>query len=296
MKSASAPLIALLATRQFNYAGLYQYLLVGGGNLYYCSGDTDIRYGGNTYSAGGSVGPYFDTTGNKAKAHWKIGLEVDTVTFDVMPGSSTVSGQALLSAVRQGVFDGAELTYSGAYWPKQAYQTPIVPTGVVIKQVGRVAEFDAGRSLATPTVNSHLELLNQNMPRNLYQSGCVNTLYDASCTLNSATYAVSGTALTGSTGSVINATIANPTGYFDLGKITFTSGANNGVSRSVKAYSSGSPGTISLVSPFPSTPANGDTFTIYPGCNKTQSTCSSKFSNLVNFRGFPYIPDPATGV
>src|SRR4051794_9280503 len=102
MKSASAPLIALLATRQFNYAGLYQFSLVGGTSLYYCSGDTDVLTGGHTYSAGGTTGPYFDTAGNKAKAHWKRGLEVDTLTFDVMPGSSTINGQAFLSAVRQG--------------------------------------------------------------------------------------------------------------------------------------------------------------------------------------------------
>ena len=31
-------------------------------------------------------------------------------------------------------------------------------------------------------------------------------------------------------------------------------------------------------------------FTAYPGCDKTQATCSSsKFSNLVNFEGFPYV-------
>src|SRR3954468_17916255 len=115
---------ALLASRQFNYAGLYQFTLIGGGVPYYCSGDTDISFGGNLYTAGGTTGPYFDTTDNKAKAHWKVGVEVDTLTFDVLPGSSAVNGQAFLSAIRQGIFDGAELTFSHAYWPQQAYQTP----------------------------------------------------------------------------------------------------------------------------------------------------------------------------
>jgi hypothetical protein len=41
-------------------------------------------------------------------------------------------------------------------------------------------------------------------------------------------------------------------------------------------------------------PAPGDTFIAYPGCDKTQSTCSGKFSNLVNFGGSPYIPVPET--
>ena len=297
MKSASTPLKNLLATRQFNLARLYQFSLINGGTLYYTSGDTDVLWGGNTYVSGNNGGLLFDTKSNKAKCHWKVGVEVDTLLFDVLPGANaTINGQAFLQAIIQGVFDGAELTVLNAYWPQQAWQTPIVPTGVITVFVGRVAEIDAGRSIATFNVNSHLELLNQNMPRNLYQSGCLNTLYDSACTLNAATYGVSGTALTGSTTSVINATIANATGYFDRGKIIFTSGVNNGVARSVKTYLAGTPGTISLISPFPSAPAIGDTFTIYPGCDKTQATCTAKFNNLANFRGFPYIPINQTGV
>jgi hypothetical protein len=38
-------------------------------------------------------------------------------------------------------------------------------------------------------------------------------------------------------------------------------------------------------------------FTAYPGCDKTQTTCASnKFSNLVNFEGFPYVPAPETAI
>ena len=296
MKSASPALIALLGTRQFNFCGLYAFSLIGGGNLYYTGGDTDVLFGGNLYTAGGTTGAYFDTTSNAAKAHWKLGVEVDTLTFDVLPAAATVNSQPLLTAIRQGVFDGAELTFSHAYWPQQAYQTPVVPTGAVVMFVGRVAETDWGRSLATFTVNSHLELLNQSMPRNLYQSGCVNTLYDSSCTLAQATFAVNATALTGSTASVVSATIANATGYFDLGKVKFTGGVNSGVSRSVKTYVAGSPGTISLLSPLPNAPANGDTFKIYPGCDKTQNTCAARFSNQSNFRGMRFIPENSTGV
>ena len=46
-------------------------------------------------------------------------------------------------------------------------------------------------------INSHLELLNQKMPRNLYQASCINSLYDASCTLNRESFAANGTAGSG---------------------------------------------------------------------------------------------------
>ena len=43
-----------------------------------------------------------------------------------------------------------------------------------------------------------------------------------------------------------------------------------------------------LSMPFPI--QKGDTFTAYPGCDRYFSTCKESFNNVVNFRGFPYIP------
>jgi len=41
----------------------------------------------------------------------------------------------------------------------------------------------------------------------------------------------------------------------------------------------------------------GDTVRIAPGCDLTKETCVNKFNNVVNFGGFPYIPNknPFTG-
>jgi len=80
-------------------------------------------------------------------------------------------------------------------------------------------------------------------------------------------------------------------GWFDMGTVTFMSGANAGVSRTVKSYS---PGTLSFSLPWPNVPAVGDTFTAYAGCDKQQSTCGSKFSNLVRFSAEPFIPAAET--
>lgn len=296
MKAASPALQALLATRNFAMADLYTFTLIGGGVLRYTSYDVDVSFGGNTWTAGGTTGPFLDRTDNKAKCHWKIGVEVDQLIFDLLPGAALVNGQPFLSAVRQGVFDGAELELDRAFFPPPAAGAApsIAGTGTIILFVGRVAEVDCGRGVATFNINSHLELLNQNLPLNLYQAPCLNTLFDASCALSRAAFAVSGTVAAGSTAFVVNATLAQASGYFDLGSIVFTSGANDGVSRSVKSYSAGSPGMLVLLSPLPNAPAPGDTFQAFPGCDKTQATCTNKFSNLVNFRGFPYIPTPAT--
>ena len=54
--------------------------------------------------------------------------------------------------------------------------------------------------------------------------------------------------------------------------------------------------SLTLGYPLQSTPAPGDTFTVYYGCDHTPGTCQSKFNNLANFRGFPYIPPPQMAV
>ena len=297
MKPATSQLITLLGTRQFGWCKLFQFDLANGASLYYCSGDVDIKIGSQVYSCGNPGGPFFETEGNLACPQWNVGLQVETLQFDFAPGSGLISGQPITQAIQQGIFDGAQLTMSSCYWPQQAYINPLVPTGAIIEFVGRCGDMIPSRTRVTVNANSHTELLDQNMPRNVYQAGCLNTLYDSACTLNQASFAVNGSIVgSGSSQSIVFASMSQATGYFDLGKIKFTSGALNGLTTSVKSYTKGTPGPIAFNIPMPTAPANGDTFTIYPGCDKTSTTCTNKFSNFVNFRGFPTIPDSATGV
>ena len=78
-----------------------------------------------------------------------------------------------------------------------------------------------------------------------------------------------------------------------MGALTFTSGANVGMTRTVKAYGSG---LFRFALQLPSPPAAGDTFTVYPGCPKTKEACASKFNNVIHFRGYPYVPPAETAL
>jgi hypothetical protein len=71
-----------------------------------------------------------------------------------------------------------------------------------------------------------------------------------------------------------------------------TSGANQGFSRAVKLWTSGS---FTLQNPLPWVVATGDTFTAYAGCDKQFTTCGL-FGNEPNYGGQPYIPDPTTAI
>jgi hypothetical protein len=80
--------------------------------------------------------------------------------------------------------------------------------------------------------------------------------------------------------------------YFTGGLLSWISGANKGLAMEVKLFTSGvgPGGELKLFLPMPYTIAENDRFLIWPGCNKTLAHCSTKFNNVVNFRGEPHLP------
>lgn len=284
MKSASAALIALLSTqRQYFMADLYTFTLAGGTVLRFAAADTDIRVGATTFAGNG---PLF----SRGSTRVVLGIEVDSLDVTVAADDThLVGGVPFLQAVTTGALDGALLTVERAFMAAWGDTS----AGTIVLFSGRVAETTASRTEARLTVRSDLELLNIKMPRNLYQPGCVHTLFDAGCTLTKAAWAVATSTSANSTANVLNCGLVQAAGFFDLGTVTFTGGPNAGVSRTVKSYT---PGVLALSYPLPKTPTLGDTFTAYPGCDKKQATCGTKFVNLGSFRGFPYVPVPETAL
>jgi hypothetical protein len=302
-ETSSGATLALLQSRAFVYADLYTFTLPSGPVLRYSAGDLDIGYGGNSWS---SKSVRFDTDSSKATAHWKIGLDVDTWQVVVYPrpideltGAAwpdTIGSTPWLRAAVGGALDGALVTVDRAYFPSwpAPQAIPIAPTGVLRIFAGRVAEVDCGRSGAVISVNSHLELLNIQMPRNLYQAGCSHTLFDAGCTLVEANFSITGSVAAGSSQSTIVSTAVTPggSGTYALGRVLMTSGANTGFGRSVRRWSGG---VLTLMAPFYFPIETGDSFTAWPGCDKQFATCQA-FSNQANFGGQRFIPAPETAI
>lgn len=80
-------------------------------------------------------------------------------------------------------------------------------------------------------------------------------------------------------------------GIFTGGKLTWTSGANDGLSVEIKEHRMVSGhARLSLWQAMPEAIASGDTCVVTAGCDKRFATCRDRFSNAVNFRGFPHIP------
>ena len=81
--------------------------------------------------------------------------------------------------------------------------------------------------------------------------------------------------------------LGSDSGYFDYGVITFTGGLNNGLSEDIRSYV---PGQFTLGVPFPFAVAVTDPYSVVAGCDKSSNTCKTRFSNILNFRGEPFLP------
>ena len=300
-------LVDLINGAQFVYAHLYTITLAGGaGTLRLTDADLNITDGTNTWD---SRGVRVSLEGSKQLAHWKRGLDLDTWLLVFLPraiddisGASfpdTINGVPWIQAALYGALDGADVQIDRAFfsaWP-QPYQLLNTPVGILTVFAGRAAEIDCDDTQVAVTVNDYRELLATKMPRNAFQAGCRFTLYDTGCALNPATFVKAGMAIGGSTQAMIVSAPIVPggSGTFALGKLTMTSGLNNGFSRTVRRWDSSAGGTFYLLNPFPFTVVPGDTFNVYPGCDKSQTACTA-FANLANFGGQSYIPAAETSI
>ncbi|MBB6251705.1 DUF2163 domain-containing protein [Nitrospirillum iridis] len=255
--------------------------------------DRDISHGGTTWSA---AGPRI------ARSSWssKAQLEVPEMTVTIDSAASELLGDVPVNAfVNNGGFDGTRIRLERALTPTAS----TAAFGTILLFEGRVSTATAGRMRASLTVKGDLLLLDQQMPRNLYQANCLHTLYDSGCAVLRSRYTWTNSVGQGSiVGTIVPATpltslAADGAGHaldpqaFAQGAVSFTGGMNAGVVRSIKVVSGGN---LGLAYPLPHAPAVGDPFQITYGCDHTAATCKARFNNLANIRAFPYIPAAET--
>jgi Phage conserved hypothetical protein BR0599/Uncharacterized conserved protein (DUF2163) len=311
MRSVSAKTTSLLSGRQYLVADLFDITLQTGQEYHFTSFDVPLN-GVSIFSP--AAGPFNYSTGLSIKrGEMKRAAGTDggqlkitlSPRFDSPAAPVLINGYPLLQASRLHFFDGATLQLSRLFMPGPGYVfsgTDVVPGNWVLDVsaqgngdfLGSIQDVQVSRFKIDITVDNYLALLgNQQMPRQITATGCWHQVYDKGCGLLKSAF-TSNSHVTAVTDSAhFSTALTKATGFFNLGAITFTSGINSGLSQNITSYAN--PGGVFAVRyPFPAPPAVGDTFSVYPGCDLQQSTCTTQFNNLPHFGGDPYTPVPET--
>jgi uncharacterized phage protein (TIGR02218 family) len=231
--------------------------------------DEDVTFDGVTYLAESGI--------TASRIQQSLGLAADNLNIEGALSSATINEDDLAA----GLYDNADLTL---YWVNY-----VDPSERVTVDRGNIGEVQRMETMFSTEFRSRTQRLNQTTGRQ-YQRTCDAVLGDARCGVNlsSSTYRGTGTISSASGRTfVVSGIGAYASGFFTGGVLTFTSGANDDLSFEVKEHDGS---TVTLWDVPPETVAASDGFRITAGCDHTAATCKAKFSNFVNFRGFPHIP------
>ncbi|MCP4897726.1 MAG: DUF2163 domain-containing protein [bacterium] len=125
--------------------------------------------------------------------------------------------------------------------------------------------------------------LSRPVPGRKYQSLCNHVLYDALCQVNKASYQYTNTVtdVTGDTITVSGLFASKGDDWAQGGTIEF------GDDKRLIVDHTGDVLTLNI--PFYAD-VDGETVDVYAGCAHDITTCNAKFSNAINYGGFPYVP------
>lgn len=158
---------------------------------------------------------------------------------------------------------------------------------------GNFGEISIGRGTFSNEVRGITQKLQQTLGE-VVSPSCKNDLGDARCgvVMTEGVRKFSGVAVS----AIVTAQraftasgLTQAAGFFDGGKVTWTTGLNAGLSKEIKTHTAG--GNIELQEAISYAITAGDQFTIFAGCLKRfTEDCLGKFNNAPRFRGFPSIP------
>lgn len=280
MKKVPPQLLEYLHSRtEFYMCDLYEIALKSGLVFRYANYDRDIKLpDGRLYS---HKGPLFKRNRIKLSA----GITVDqlsvTVTIDK---NDKIGTTPMMQIAHVGGFDEATLTLLRCFREKTGEVVGVV------EMFGGYIDVEGGGGLTMEwVVKSGVQKLNVDYPLRKYYPTCPYSLYDAGCGLNINDYTTTGTVTGVNSHQDFNTNLNAPNGYYEQGGIEWLSGALAGVTAPIKnSYQAN--GRIVMLIPLDAAPAAGDTFRIYPGCDKTPAMCKDKFNNFSRNRATPYIP------
>lgn len=155
---------------------------------------------------------------------------------------------------------------------------------VAVLFVGQVKSVPFKGSVAKVKCVGFEHFLKQTVPSCRYQLTCNHVVFDSRCALSESAYKLTTTVTLDSTKTKLTSTAfsGQVDGYYTGGKIVF------GVESRTIVLHKGS--EVTIMYKFKEL-ENNDSIDAYPGCDGRIETCRDKFDNVLNFLGFPFIPE-----
>ncbi len=235
--------------------------------------DREIEFDGLTYQA--------ETGFTPSAISSTSSLSVDNLDVEGMLSSDSIREADILA----GLYDFAEIEIFVLNYNDTSQ-------GTLKLRRGWLGEVSLQKKQFVAEVRGLTQLLNQTVGE-LFSPSCRATFGDSRCKVDMATHTVSGTIDTVlSAQEFSDSERMEASGTFGFGVVEFTSGANAGLSMEIKehTHSASSGGRFILALPMPYPILVGDSYSMTHGCDKTSATCSSRFANIINFRGEPFVP------
>jgi uncharacterized phage protein (TIGR02218 family) len=246
----------------------------GGRILGFTDHDQSLEFDGVAFEASSGF------TGTEIQS--SLGLNVDNL--DVKGALS--SGRLTEMDLEAGRYDNATVEIWLVNWRDMGQR--------LLMRKGNLGEITRDAHAFNAEIRGLAHHLHQPMGR-IYQYGCDASLGDARCSVDLTSPLYRAAATVASAESLQRFTVAGLEAFeehwFARGRLQWTSGENLGRAVDVRSHRlSGSAIVLELWQAMASSIAEADAFTITAGCDKQFSTCSEKFSNTLNFRGFPHMP------
>lgn len=243
---------------------LYQFSVADGTNYYLCTGSDAISYSGQSYTP---TSISRDAIPLNAQARTEI-LKI------TLPGSHDLPQlyANLVPAFK------TTMTISRLHRADPTNTVVLLFSGVI--RIVAFSEKDGTAEIGVMPVSGKFT---RNMPRFAYQSLCGNILFDRWCKVDPTAFNVVGTvtSMTSAVEFVVSGLGSKPDQWSNSGYVSY-----NGDYRLITDQTGD---TVTIITPF-TVDIMSQSVTVYAGCDHSQNACNLKFSNGINFRGFPSVP------
>jgi len=217
-----------------------------------------------------------------SEARSTLGLAVDTVDVEGALSSARIRDEDIAA----GLYDGARVETFLVNWRK--------PEDFVLIRTAAIGKMTRSDGRFIAELESPVSRLDQPNGRIISRT-CDAELGDARCgfLLDQPGFKAAGSveAMETLDKIAVSGLGGFGAGWFSFGTLGWVTGARAGqTERIVDHRLAGGDVFLVLQQRVGPAMAVGDIFSVEAGCDKTFATCKAKFSNALNFRGFPHLP------